>query len=67
LGKSENPRFHGQNKLFLWHPALQPLGSFGHMATYRNSSKNMGKISLQSILNKNSPHALMGFDMLGVA
>jgi hypothetical protein len=30
--KSEKPRFHGQNKLFFEHPALQPLGSFSHIA-----------------------------------
>jgi hypothetical protein len=30
--KSEKPRFYGQNKLFFEHPALQPLGSFSHMA-----------------------------------
>jgi hypothetical protein len=30
--KSEKPRFYGQNKLFFENPALQPLGSFSHMA-----------------------------------
>jgi hypothetical protein len=25
--KSEKPRFYGQNKLFSWDHALQPLGS----------------------------------------
>jgi hypothetical protein len=38
--KSEKPRFYGQNKLFLEHPALQPLGSFSHMAACRCSSEN---------------------------
>jgi hypothetical protein len=32
VNKSEKPRFYGQNKLFFEHPALQPLGSFSHMA-----------------------------------
>jgi hypothetical protein len=30
--KSEKPRFNWQNKLFFENPALQPLGSFSHMA-----------------------------------
>jgi hypothetical protein len=30
--KSEKPRFYGQNKLFFENHALQPLGSFSHMA-----------------------------------
>jgi hypothetical protein len=38
--KSENPRFYGQNKLFFENPALQPLGSFCHMAACRSSSEN---------------------------
>jgi hypothetical protein len=38
--KSEKPRFHGQNKLFFEHPALQPLGSFSHMAAYRSFLEN---------------------------
>jgi hypothetical protein len=37
--KSEKPRFYGQNKLFFENPALQPLGSFSHMAACR-SMKN---------------------------
>jgi hypothetical protein len=37
--KSEKPRFYGQNKLFE-NPALQPLGSFSHMAAYRSSLEN---------------------------
>jgi hypothetical protein len=36
--KSEKPRFYGQKKLFFEHPALQLLGSFGHMAACRSSS-----------------------------
>jgi hypothetical protein len=38
--KSEKPRFYGQNKLFIENPALQPLGSFSHMATCRSSLEN---------------------------
>jgi hypothetical protein len=38
--KSEKPRFYGQNKLFFQNLALQPLGSFSHMAACRSSSKN---------------------------
>jgi hypothetical protein len=35
--KSEKPRFYGQNKLFFEHHALQPLGSFSHMAACKSS------------------------------
>jgi hypothetical protein len=38
--KSEKPRFYGQNKLFFENPALQPLGSFSHMAACRRSLEN---------------------------
>jgi hypothetical protein len=38
--KSEKPRFYGQNKLFKKNPALQPLGSFSHMAACRRSLEN---------------------------
>jgi hypothetical protein len=38
--KSEKPRFYGQNKLFFENPALQPLGSFSHMATCRSCLEN---------------------------
>jgi hypothetical protein len=44
--KSEKPRFYGQNKVFFEHPAFQPLGNFSHMAAFRSSSKNTGKMSL---------------------
>jgi hypothetical protein len=37
---SEKPRFYGQNKLFFENLALQPLGSFSHMAACRNSLEN---------------------------
>jgi hypothetical protein len=66
--KSEKPRFYGQNKLFFEHPALQPLGSFSHMAACRSFSKNTGKMSLIPIFNKNLPwaHIESEFDVLGV-
>jgi hypothetical protein len=41
--KGEKPRFYGQNKLFFETPALQPLGSFSHMAACRSSLENTGK------------------------
>jgi hypothetical protein len=55
--KSEKPRFYGQNKLFFENPALQPLGSFSHMAACRSSSENTGKMSFILVFNKNSPRA----------
>jgi hypothetical protein len=66
--KNEKARFYGQNKLFFEHPALQPLGSFSHMAACRSSSKNSGKMSLTLVLNKNSPRAHMESELgvLGV-
>jgi hypothetical protein len=39
--RSEKPRFYGQNKLFFENPALQPLGSFSHMAACRSSLENI--------------------------
>jgi hypothetical protein len=38
--KSEKPRSYGQNKLFFENSALQPLGSFSHMAACRSSLEN---------------------------
>jgi hypothetical protein len=38
--KNEKPRFYRQNKLFFENPALQPLGSFSHMAACRGSLEN---------------------------
>jgi hypothetical protein len=38
--KSEKQRFYGQNKLFFENPALEPLGSFSHMAGCRSSLEN---------------------------
>jgi hypothetical protein len=66
--KSENSRFYGQNKLFFENPALQPLGSFSHMAASRSSLENTGKMSLIPVFNKNSPraHTESELDMLGV-
>jgi hypothetical protein len=66
--KSEKPRFYGQNKLFFENPALQPLGSFSHIATCRSSLENTGKMSLKPVFNKNSPRAHMESesDMLGI-
>jgi hypothetical protein len=55
--KSEKPRFYEQNKLFFENPALQPLGSFSHMAACRSSLENTGKRSLILVFNKNSPRA----------
>jgi hypothetical protein len=37
VNKSEKPRFYRQNKIFFENPALQPLGSFTHMAACRSS------------------------------
>jgi hypothetical protein len=66
--KSEKPRFYGQNKLFFEHPALQPLGSFSHMAACRSSSENTWKMSLIPVFKKNSPwaHTESKLDVLGV-
>jgi hypothetical protein len=57
--KSEKPKFYGQNKLFFENHALQPLGSFSHMAACRSSLEITGKISLILVFNKNSPRAHM--------
>jgi hypothetical protein len=38
--KSEKPRFYEEKKLFFENPALQPLGSFSHMAVCRSSLEN---------------------------
>jgi hypothetical protein len=66
--KSEKPRFYGQNKLFFENPALQPLGSFSHMAACRSSLENTWKMSLILVFNKNSPRAHTGSELgvLGV-
>jgi hypothetical protein len=44
--KSKISRFYGQNKLIFNYLALQPLGSFYHMAACRSSSKNTRKMNL---------------------
>jgi hypothetical protein len=61
--KNEKPRFYGQKKLL-----SQLLSSFSHMAACRSSSKNIGKMSLITVLNKNSPQAQTewGLDVFGV-
>jgi hypothetical protein len=46
--KSEKPRFYGQNKLIFENPALQPLGSFNHMAACRSFLENTGKNELNT-------------------
>jgi hypothetical protein len=68
IEKSGKPRFYGQNKMLSLHPALQPLGSFSHMATCRSSSKNIRKMSLILVFNKNSPwaHTQLELDVLGI-
>jgi hypothetical protein len=66
--KSEKPRCYGQYRLFFENPALQPLGSFSHMAACRSSLENTGKMSLILVFNKNSPraHTESKLDVLGV-
>jgi hypothetical protein len=66
--KSEKPRFYGQDKLFFENPALQPLGSFSHMAVCRSSLEYTWKMSLILVFNKNSPRAHMESELgaLGV-
>jgi hypothetical protein len=61
--KSEKPRFYGKNKLFFENLALQPLGSFSHMATCRSFLENTRKMSLIPIFNKNSPRAHMELEL----
>jgi hypothetical protein len=66
--KSEKPRFYGQSKLSFENPALQPLGSFSHMAACRSSLENIGKMILIPVFNKNSPwaHTESELDVRGV-
>jgi hypothetical protein len=68
MKKSAKPRFYGQNKLFFENPALQPLGSFSHMAACRSSLENTGKMSLILVFNINLPqaHTESELDVLGV-
>jgi hypothetical protein len=60
--------FYGQIKLLFEHHALQPLGSFSHMAACRSSLENTWKMSLILVFNKNLPWAHMEseLDVLGV-
>jgi hypothetical protein len=64
----KNQDFMGKTNYFLETHALQPLGSFGHMAAYRCSLENTGKMSLIPVFNKNSPqaHTESELDVLGV-
>jgi hypothetical protein len=57
-----------KSKLFFENPALQPLGSFSHMAACRSSLQNTWKMSLILVFNKNSPqaHTKSELGMLGV-
>jgi hypothetical protein len=52
LEKSEKLRFCRQNKLLFKHPALQPLGSFSHMATCRSSLENTKRIKLTTLFEQ---------------
>jgi hypothetical protein len=58
----------GKTNYFFENPALQPLGSFSHMAACRSSLENTGKMSLILVFNKNSPraHTESELDVLGV-
>jgi hypothetical protein len=68
MKKNEKPRFYGQNKLFFENPALQPLGSFSHMAACRSSLEITGKMSLIPVFNKNllRAHTKSELDVFGV-
>jgi hypothetical protein len=47
----------GKINFFFENPALQPLGSFSHMAACRSSLENTGKMSLILVFKKKSPRA----------
>jgi hypothetical protein len=66
--KVKNQDFMSKTNFCFEHPALQPLGSFSHMAACRSSLENTGKMSLILVFNKNSPrvHTESELDMLGV-
>jgi hypothetical protein len=66
--KVKNQDFIGKTNYFLSILALQPLGSFSHMAACRSSSENTGKMSLILVFNKNSPqaHTESELNVLGV-
>jgi hypothetical protein len=58
----------GKTNYFFENPALQPLGSFSHVAACRSSLEITGKMSLILVFNKNSPraHTESELDVLGV-
>jgi hypothetical protein len=64
----KNQDFMGKTNYFFENPALQPLGSFSHMAACRSSLENTGKMSLILVFNKNSPraHTELELGVLGV-
>jgi hypothetical protein len=66
--KEKNQDFFGQKKLFFENSALQPLGSFSHMAACRIPLENTGKMSWIPVFNKNSPwaHTKLELDVLDV-
>jgi hypothetical protein len=47
----------GKTNFFFENHALQPLGSFSHMAACRSSLENTGQMSSILVFNKNSPRA----------
>jgi hypothetical protein len=64
----KNQDFMGKTNYFFENPALQPLGSFSHVAACRSSLEITGKMSLILVFNKNSPraHTESELDVLGV-
>jgi hypothetical protein len=57
--KSKKPRLYRQNKLFFGNPALQPLGSFSHMAACRSSLENTRKNELNTCFQQKNCHGLI--------
>jgi hypothetical protein len=64
----ENQDFMGKTNYFLSTLPFSPWGSFSHMVACRSSSKNIGKISLIPIFNKNlsQAHTESKLDVFGV-
>jgi hypothetical protein len=58
IEKNENLRFNMKNKLILASYPLA-LGQFSHMATCGRSLENIGKMNLQSNLNKKIHHGII--------
>jgi hypothetical protein len=58
----------GKTNYFVENHALQPLGSYSHMAACRSSLENTRKMSLIPVFNKNLPraHTELELDVLGV-